>query len=526
MLARTLCRAQVGLEAPLVQIEVHLSAGLPAFTIVGLPAAAVRESKERVRAALDNCGFEFPAGRITVNLAPADLPKEGGRFDLPIAVGVLVASGQLVPAVPLDRTEFYGELGLAGELKPIRGALLVAAHAAQAAHQLIVPSANGSEVALVGAVRGWPLDHLRAVCEVVGGARPASEHECVAQFRVAPAARHTAPAADLADVRGQLQAKRALGVAAAGGHSVLFIGPPGCGKTLLAHRLPTLLPDLSAEQSLEVAALLSASGRPLDMAAWARPPFRTPHHTASAHAIVGGGARARPGEITLAHCGVLFLDELPEYDRRVLESLREPLESGVVSVTRASAEMRYPAGFQLIAAMNPCPCGYASDSSRRCVCRPADVARYRRRISGPLLDRIDLRVELTPVSQEEWVAPALQSARSAAVAARVATARQRQHARQGCLNSRLNVGDLHGACRVSDEAEQLLATVRRRLDLSARSAQRVVRVARTIADLEISEHVEAGHMAEAVQLRRALEAVPPERMSSESARGPTFGLSG
>ncbi|MET0717141.1 MAG: YifB family Mg chelatase-like AAA ATPase, partial [Pseudoxanthomonas sp.] len=394
--AQILSRAESGLAAPLVRVEVHLGSGLPTFNIVGLPAPVVRESKERVRAALAHCGFEFPAGRITVNLAPADLPKEGGRFDLPIALGILVASGQADPGCDLAASEFYGELGLTGELKPVPGLLLAALHALRNGHALVVPRCNLAELQLL---QGCEVRAISQLAELAGMGRLA-----VQVLSRAPAGSGTGPGPtmDLAEVRGQWQAKRALLVAAAGGHGLLMSGPPGSGKSMLAQRLPGLLPPLSHEEALEVAAIAAvaredAAGRH----AFGVRPFRAPHHTASAHAIVGGGEVVRPGEVSLAHHGVLFLDELPEFDRRVLEALREPLESGVVSVVRANQRAQYPARFQLIAAMNPCPCGRAGQLRPPCKCQPARVERYRARISGPLLDRIDLQLSLRAVNVQE-----------------------------------------------------------------------------------------------------------------------------
>ncbi|MEP7244200.1 MAG: YifB family Mg chelatase-like AAA ATPase, partial [Gammaproteobacteria bacterium] len=367
-------RAQVGLNAPLVQVEVHLGSGLPMFTIVGLPATAVKESKERVRAALANSNFEFPAGRITVNLAPADVPKEGGRFDLPIALGLLVASGQVkvaedVAADLFAGNEFYGELALSGELKPVKGLLLAAAHAAQAGHGLIVPRANAEE-ACIGAstcVRG--AGHLLDVCKHLQGLEPLALFHSNSNSnsdRASPAAHADRP--DLLDVRGQLQAKRALAIASAGSHSLLMVGPPGSGKSMLARRFAGLLPPLDDAEALEVAMIGSASYVGFDARNYGKRPFRSPHHTATVNAIAGGGPDARPGEVSLAHRGVLFLDELPEFDRRALEALREPLETGVISVSRVAMQAEYPAEFQLIVAMNPCPCGYQGDGSDRCTC--------------------------------------------------------------------------------------------------------------------------------------------------------------
>ncbi|MGH8258403.1 MAG: YifB family Mg chelatase-like AAA ATPase, partial [Steroidobacteraceae bacterium] len=399
--ATTLCRGQLGLHAPLVQVEVHLASGLPVFSIVGLPAAAVRESKQRVRAAIENCGFEFPAGRITVNLAPADLPKEGGRFDLPIALGILLASRQVTPRDPEPTRrappprEFYGELSLTGELKPVRGLLLAAAHAAQARHEILVPRANASEAQVVARADALlAADHLLEACAVMRGEQPAP-------FARSPARRPAGPIPDLTDIRGQYQAKRALVVAAAGSHSLLLSGPPGSGKTMLAQRLPGLLPPLDETEALRSAMIASASAGGFDPRSFGSRPFRSPHHTASAHAIIGGGPQARPGEASLAHHGVLFLDELPEFDRRVLEGLREPLESGVVAISRTRMQAQYPAAFQLVAAMNPCPCGYLGDSVTECRCTPAQIERYRARVSGPLLDRIDLHVEVPRVPASE-----------------------------------------------------------------------------------------------------------------------------
>jgi magnesium chelatase family protein len=503
--ARVASRAQLGLSAPRVEVEVHLGGGLPNFSIVGLPATAVKESKDRVRAALANSGFDWPAGRITVNLSPADLPKEGCRYDLPIAMGILLASSQIsVPEQRLSSCEFYGELGLAGELRPIKGVLLAAAHAAREQRALIVPADNVGEARIAApGTRG--AGTLLGVCALARSREVPEETPPDAPPRVLPAG-----GLDLADVRGQAAPKRALLIAAAGGHSLLFVGPPGTGKSMLAQRLPGLLPSLAPDEALDVAAIASVSTRGFAPADFGRRPFRAPHHTASAGAIIGGGPQSRPGEVSLAHRGVLFLDELPEFNRAVLESLREPLESGVVAVSRAARQVEYPARFQLIAAMNPCPCGYLGEPTGNCRCAPPEIARYRARISGPLLDRIDLRVAVPAVSSEELLdddvarAPGLSTALAAE---QVRAARARQMNRAGKLNAELAGRELQDFCRMDKQGRRLLAQMRARFALSARGVHRVLRVARTIADLDPATDAAtlgATQLAEALQLRRAL----------------------
>ncbi|NJD33105.1 MAG: YifB family Mg chelatase-like AAA ATPase [Gammaproteobacteria bacterium] len=508
-LATILSRTQQGLEAPLVRVEVHVGNGLPAFSIVGLPETAVKESKDRVRAALANCGYDLPPGHITVNLAPADLPKEGGRFDLPIAIGILVASDQLPPG-PFADTELYGELSLGGELHAIRGVLPTALQGTRAGHTLILPDGNLAEAALVRRGRIHGATHLLEVCRYARGMRPlpkAGSLQGIASAAAGP---------DLAEVRGQAQARRALEIAAAGEHSLLLIGPPGAGKSMLAQRLPGLLPPMTEEEALETAALRSlttAGFRPDD---WQRRPFRAPHHTASGVALVGGGARPRPGEISLAHNGVLFLDELPEFDRQVLEVLREPLESGHIVISRAARQSRFPARFQLIAAMNPCPCGHLGDRAVACRCTPERIEAYRSRISGPLLDRIDLHVEVPRVPPEALTATE-PAEPSAAVARRVATARALQARRQGRSNSRVEGTDVLATCAADDAAMALLDRAMRRLALSARAYHRVLRVARSIADLAESERVRASHVAEAITLRQLDRRATSSALSSISA---------
>ena len=489
-------RAQRGIQAPQVTIEVHLANGLPALSIVGLPELAVRESKDRVRGALLNAGFEFPARRITINLAPADLPKEGGRFDLPIALGILAASGQ-IPQQPLERYEFLGELSLAGNLRPVRGLLPAALACRDAGRGLVLPGACTREAGLVSDLPLFPADHLLAVCELLH-----AENPCAAQPTTDANPRPTHP--DLADVRGQLHARRALEIAAAGGHSLLMMGPPGSGKTLLASRLPGLLPEMSETEALESAAIRSVSAQGFSPEQWRQRPFRAPHHTASAVALVGGGSHPQPGEISLAHNGVLFLDELPEFERRVLEVLREPLESGHVVISRAARQERYPARFQLIAAMNPCPCGHLGDSGgHACRCSGEQVARYRGRLSGPLLDRIDMLIEVPRLPPGELHSTPSQPAEpSATVQARVAACRARQLARHGRPNSQLEGEALMDACRLTSDGEQLLERALTQLKLSARAYHRILRLARTIADLQTHDRVEPHHLSEAIGYRR------------------------
>ncbi|MBS9404631.1 YifB family Mg chelatase-like AAA ATPase [Halomonas sp. TRM85114] len=486
-------RAGLGLEAPEVQVEVHLANGLPGMTLVGLPETAVKESRERVRSALVNAGFDFPnTRRITLNLSPADLPKDGGRFDLPIALGLLVASGQ-VPPEALEGLECVGELALDGRLRQVNGVLPLALATRSAGRKLIVPRANADEAALAGDLQVIAADHLLEVVAHLLGQTPIPAHRLE---RPAPA---VDLGADLAEVRGQHQARRALEVAAAGGHNLLFAGPPGTGKTMLASRLPGILPPLSEEEALEVAAIRSVSGLAL-REEWGRRPFRSPHHTASAVALVGGGSRPRPGEISLAHHGVLFLDELPEFSRHVLEVMREPMESGRIHIARANHERRFPARFQLVAAMNPCPCGHLGDPRQRCQCTAAQIQRYQARLSGPLLDRIDLQVEV-PALPPEQLTSRVAGEPSAVVRERVMVARQRQLERRS-LNAQLAGRELEAACALSTGDRAWLAGVLERLKLSARAYHRVLRVALTLADLAGLPHPERDQLIEAIGYRQ------------------------
>lgn len=484
--------AQLGLNAPPVHVEVHVSGGLPAFNIVGLPEAAVKESRDRVRSAILNSGFEFPARRITVSLAPADLPKEGGRFDLPIALGILAAMGQ-VPAEALKESVFLGELALNGKLRPVRGALPAAVALQDSGRSLVLPAENGGEAALVSSLDVRMADSLLGVAAALNG-------EAVLSQAIAPPLPAMPAHEDLADVKGQHQPRRALEIAAAGGHSLLFIGPPGTGKSMLAARLPGILPPMTDSEALETAAVLSiASG--FDVAQWRQRPFRAPHHTASGVALVGGGSHPRPGEISLAHGGVLFLDELPEFDRRVLEVLREPLESGRIMISRAARQAEFPARFQLIAAMNPCPCGFAGDPRGECRCTPDQVRRYRDRISGPLLDRIDLQVTVPRLKPNE-ISNAGAGENSAAVRERVLAARKIQLRRCGKANAALVAREVETVCATEREGMNLLERAAEQLGLSARAHHRILRVARTIADLADSETVTAMHVGEAISYRQ------------------------
>ncbi|TDR30991.1 YifB family Mg chelatase-like AAA ATPase [Hydromonas duriensis] len=498
-------RALLGMAAPLVTVEVHLANGLPSFNIVGLPEAEVRESKDRVRAAILNAQLEFPAKRITVNLAPADLPKASGRFDLPIALGILIASGQL-QVKHLERYEFAGELSLSGELRPVQGALAMTYGLTQEAMTagreppiVVLPEASCAEAALVSAARVWSARSLLNVCAKLRS--PDAQEEVVAQAQTALSEVYV----DWADVRGQAAVKRALEVAAAGGHSVLMVGPPGTGKSMLASRLPTILPPMTEQQAMESATIASSAAQ-FDFKQWKKRPFRNPHHTASAVALVGGGSIPRPGEISLAHNGLLFLDELPEYDKKVLEVLREPLESGEIHISRAARQATFPARFQLVAAMNPCPCGYLGHPTRACRCSPDQVSRYQSRLSGPFLNRIDMQIEV-PAVEIESLANASEAESSTIVARRVRSAYERQLARQGCVNARLSVAEVDKYCVMEDSARVLLSRAMTQLNWSARIYHRVLRVARTIADMDGVEILSAAHIAQAIQYRRALQSL-------------------
>lgn len=493
-------RAQEGVSAPPVTVEVHLSGGLPGTSIVGLPETAVKEARDRVRVAIQNAQLAYPSRRVTVSLAPADLPKDGGRFDLPIALGILAASGH-VPKESLAKYEFLGELALSGELRAVTGVLPAALKAARAGRSLIVPNGNGAEAALVSGIVTHRAGSLLDVCAFLRG---------VAELPVATAetfeiySESNIP--DLADVRGQPHARRALEIAAAGNHHALFVGPPGTGKTMLASRLPGILPPLSEAEALESAAVRSVAGCGIDFRNWRTRPFRAPHHTASAVALVGGGSIPRPGEISLAHRGVLFLDELPEFDRRVLEVLREPLESGHIVISRAARQAEFPAAFQLVAAMNPCPCGYAGDPSGRCACTPDAVRRYRARVSGPMLDRIDLQVSVPRVPLSELSGEGPSGEASAVVRLRVIAARERQMQRARKPNAALSNREVLRDCALDANDRTLLERALDKLGLSARAYHRILRVARTIADIEASECITTPHLMEAIQYRRALSA--------------------
>lgn len=496
-------RALNGMDAAPVTVEVHLANGLPSFTLVGLADTEVKESRERVRAALANSGFVFPHNkRITVNLAPADLPKESGRFDLPIALGILAAGGQL-DAARLAQCEFAGELSLAGDLRPVRGALALALAVLRSGSErtLVLPQASAREAARAHRVRVCGAPHLLAVVRAM---LPGDAAEPL-DLAVAPAMAAATCAHDLRDVRGQAAAKRALEVAAAGEHSLLMVGPPGSGKSMLAQRLPGLLPPMGDDEALAAAALAGLSTAGFDPALWRQRPIRSPHHSASAVALVGGGSPPRPGEISLAHGGVLFLDELPEFPRAALEALREPLETRQITIARAARSALFPAGFQLVAAMNPCPCGWlgAQVAGRACRCTPDQISRYQSRLSGPLLDRIDLQVEVAAVAPADLLAQP-QGECSADVAARVAIAHDRQLQRQGRPNATLDAGQLDALCPLDEAASRFFQTAATRLGWSGRGLHRGLKVARTIADLAGADRITVAHLAEAMQYRRSL----------------------
>lgn len=489
-------RASTGVHAPLITVEVHLSPGLPRVNIVGLPEAEVKESKDRVRSALLNMQFKFPRKRLTINLAPADLPKESGRFDLPIALGILIASKQLRVQQDLTRLEFVGELALSGELRPIHGMLPIVLGSVALKHVLIIPKENAFEAGLVKGAEVFFAKHLLEVCTFLQreATLPLCENNSIDNQNI--------EFLDLCDVRGQSTAKRALEIAAAGHHHLLLIGSPGAGKTMLANRITGILPDVTEQAALEIAAIASITRRGFDPKNWQRIPFRSPHHSASSIALVGGGRPPRPGEISLAHRGVLFLDELTEFQRQVLESLREPLEAGQITISRASYQEIFPAKFQLIAAMNPCPCGYAGNQlNDSCRCTNEQIDRYLAKLSGPLLDRIDLHVEVSAPPAEILSIKTSHQAESVLIKKRVIAARERQYHRQGKYNYELNVNELTQFCSITLQSETMLNQVIQKFNLSARAYHRILKVARTIADLDASGSITDTHLSEALLYR-------------------------
>lgn len=518
-LAIVYTRANIGIDAPLVTVETHLSNGLPSLAIVGLPEAAVRESKERVRSAIINANMEFPTRRITINLAPADLPKSGGRFDLAIAISILAASGQL-PTDALHCYEILGELALTGSLRSIHGVLPAVLAARDNDRALILLAVNAQEASLVRGVRAFGGAHLLDVCQylVTGKGMEACRFD-----EASAIPRPCTTRIDLQDIKGQHSAKRALQIAAASSHNILFVGPPGTGKTMLANCLSSLLPALDESEALEAAAIKSISRQAINTANWLQPVFRSPHHTATSVALVGGGAQASPGEVTLAHRGVLFLDELPEFNRSVLEVLREPLESGMITISRANYRLQLPANFQLVAAMNPCQCGYFGDPNGRCRCTPEKVQRYLEKISGPLLDRIDLMVEVPRLAHAELRAISIvgrsrpsrrqasdpqdlpsvaQVSEGNAARERIRQCRQLQKKRCGKLNSDMTTAEIEQYCILDAGGEKLLEAAMTKLQLSARACHRILKIARTIADMDSREGIQLQDLTEAIAYRR------------------------
>jgi magnesium chelatase family protein len=493
-LATLYTRALNGIYAAQVTVEVHLSNGLPAFSIVGLPEAAVRESKDRVRAAIINSSFEFPARKITVNLAPADLPKDGGRYDLPIALGILAASGQIDKTV-LREYEFHGELALSGLLREINGSLPVALAAQQDNKKLILPQKNAQQAALIETAEIFSADNLLSVCQHLQGL------VTLPLATVAEEQKFVSSVADMSDVRGQQHSRRALEVAAAGRHNMLMIGPPGTGKSMLASRLPGILPPMSTQQALESASINSISHQGFDLQQWKIRPFRSPHHTASGVALVGGGSKPSPGEISLAHQGVLFLDELTEFDRHTLDVLREPMETGSITISRAARQADFPARFQLIAAMNPCPQGYSCDGKNLCRCTPQQQLTHRNRISAPFLDRIDIHIEVPRIDKQALNHDAPRGESSEQIRQRVIAAYQRQLARSPRFNAELSTQEIDAFCRLKKNERLLLEKAMDRLKLSARAYHRILKLARTIADIEDSPDIETPHLSEAISYR-------------------------